>query len=162
MSEELEQKAVAAVRAWARIEGWCIGDGAPPSVSNKELLATFRAVRDYWEALKAERDQARTELKVLHRRIEELVKTVLSGQMLGPHLVERRGHGGAHVRAPARHDLPLREVEHLDDPGDLRRPELAEVEVQVQGGVDGEPLKSGQPLSGCGVEGEGHGTSEEK
>lgn len=47
-------------------------------------------VHDYIAAL----EQYETKYRILQKSIEELTRQLLSGHLLGPRLVERRGHGG--------------------------------------------------------------------
>lgn len=96
----------------------------------------------------------------LTRERDELVKHLLSGQLLGPHLVERRGHGPGEGRGPAGRHLSLCGIPELDDPRALGRPQGIEVDIQGQGAVDRQGVQGEQGGGGGGVEElTGHKTS---
>jgi hypothetical protein len=119
--------------------------------------------RDDLKARVAELEQYRAKYQILMRSIDHLTQKVLSGQLLGPHLVERRGHGQGERGGPGGHDLPFAGVPELHDPGGFRGPEAVPVQVQGQGPLAGDGVQAEQGVGGGGVEQlSGHGASEEK
>lgn len=115
-------------------------------------------IEDYMLALR----HYHTEYHRIIRQRDELVRQIISGQFLGPHLVERRGNCLSQGGASRRGEVPLRVVPQLHDPGALGGPEGIVVDVQREGAVQCQGVQGEQVGGGGGVEElAGHGASED-
>jgi hypothetical protein len=131
-------------------------------VAYEDILASIyreedaAVIRDYVSAVE---ERYRT----LRRGIDELTRRLITGELLGPHLVERRSHGQGEGRGAGGRDLSLGRIPELENPGALRRAESVVVDVEGQGAFNRQGVQGVQSGGGGGVEELiGHKTSEDK